>query len=259
MTGFRKKTLEIVLVGLSLFAHFAFAQKIDSTKTINHVGGGVTATNNGISLLPTFSLGKPAVIFDMSVGNKKLSFEPQLRFSMKGKPWVFLFWWRYKLLENEKFFIRIGAHPAFAFKTVPITINGDTSQTMIAHRYLAGEFSPNYYIKKNISIGIYYLHSHGFDEGATRTTHFITVNSNFSNIKLSANYYMKFFPQLYYLRIDEKEGYYGTATLTFARRNFPLSLQSILNQTIETNIPAKRDFVWNASLIYTFNNEFVRK
>lgn len=254
----RESTLLLVFV-FSIFTHFAFSQKVDSTKTIKRFGGAVTITNNGISLLPTFSLGKPAVMFDMSVGNQKLSFEPQFRFSLEGKPWAFLFWWRYKLLQTEKFKINVGAHPAIAFRTIPISINGDTNETIVAQLYLAGEFSPNYFITKNISIGMYYLYSHGFEEGATKNTHFVTINSNFTNIKLSDQFFMKFNPQVYYLRMDERDGYYVTATLTLAKRNFPLSLQSILNQTIETNIPAKSDFVWNVSLIYSFNKEYVKK
>ncbi len=259
-TWFKTRISTLLLVfAFSIFTHFVFSQKVDSIKTINHFGGAVTVTNNGISLLPTFSLGKPAVMFDMSVGNKKLSFEPQLRFSLEGNPWAFLFWWRYKLLNTDKFQVKVGAHPAIAFKTVPtISMNGDTNETIVAQRYLAMEFSPNYFITKNISIGIYYLHSHGFDEGATKNTHFVTINSNISNIKLSEQFFLKFNPQIYYLRMDELEGYYVTATFTLASRNFPLSLQSIVNQTIETNIPARNDFVWNVSLIYSFNKDYVK-
>jgi len=38
-----------------------------------------------------FTLGKPAAIFDLSVGNERLAFEPQFRFSLEGKPWSFIF------------------------------------------------------------------------------------------------------------------------------------------------------------------------
>jgi hypothetical protein len=82
----------LLLWVLLLFNHLAFSQEADSTKAVYHFGGAVTVTNNGISLLPTFSLDKPAVMFDMSVGGKKLSFEPQFRFSLEGKPWAFIFW-----------------------------------------------------------------------------------------------------------------------------------------------------------------------
>ena len=198
-------------------------------------------------------------MFDINVGNKKLSFEPQFRFSLEGKPWSFLFWWRYKLLNTDKFQVKVGAHPAIAFRTVPtISMNGDTNETVVVQHYLAGEFSPNYFITKNVSIGIYYLYSHGFEEGATKNTHFVTINSNFSNIKLSEQFYMKFNPQVYYLRMDERDGYYVTVTLTLAKRDFPLTLQSIVNQSIKTNIPSRKDFVWNMSLIYSFNKEYIK-
>jgi hypothetical protein len=239
--------------------HTAFSQTMDSTKTIHHVGGAVTVTNNGISLLPTFSLGKPAVMFDLNVGNKKLTFEPQFRFSLEGKPWTFLFWWRYKLVNTDRFQVKVGAHPAIAFRPVLVPINGDTNETLVAQRYLAGEFSPNYLITKNISIGMYYLYSHGFSESATKNTHFLTVNASFSNIKLSEKFLLKVNPQVYYLQMDANDGYYVTATLGLSKKNFPLSLQSILNQAINTNIPAKSDFVGNVSLIYAFSQEFVKK
>ena len=60
--------------------------KKDSAASIGHFGGAISVTNNGISLIPTFSLGKPAIIFDMSAGKRRLSFEPQLRFGLDGKP-----------------------------------------------------------------------------------------------------------------------------------------------------------------------------
>lgn len=254
-----RKFKTLLFFALAMFAKYAFSQDLDSTKTINHFGGAVTVTNNGISLLPTFSLGKPAVMFDMKVGKNKLSFEPQFRFSMEGKPWSFLFWWRYKLLSMDKFKLTVGAHPAVAFKTVTSFINGDTNEALVAQRYLAGEFSPNYFLTKHINIGMYYLYSHGFKESASKHTHFLTINSTISNIKLTEWFLLKLNPQVYYLKIDERDGYYFTATVTFIKQNFPLTIQSILNQAIETNIPARSNFVWNVSLIYSFRNEFVKK
>jgi hypothetical protein len=85
----KRTFLLIVLLNLSFLA---FSQMRDSTKVANYFSGGVTVTNNGISLIPTFSLGKPAALFDLTAGRGKLSFEPQFRFSLEGKPWTFFFW-----------------------------------------------------------------------------------------------------------------------------------------------------------------------
>ena len=128
----------VIILSLSLTAS---SQSPESTKLPSHFNGAVTVTNNGIPFIPTFSLGKPAVIFDLSVG-KRFSFDPQFRFALEGKPWSFLFWWRYKLVTNEKFLFSIGAHPALSFKALIIPTETGTQEIIKVQRYLAGELSP---------------------------------------------------------------------------------------------------------------------
>lgn len=70
---------------------------------------------------------------------------------------------------------------------------------------------------------------------------------------------MKFYPQIYYFRMDAKDGFYITVSLTLSRRDFPLSVQTIVNQHFTTSIPCGDKFVWNLSLIYAFNLEYARK
>jgi len=218
----------------------------------------VTVTNKGISFIPTFTLGKPAIIFDMSVG-RRLSFDPQMRFALEGKPWSFLFWWRYKLLNTSKIHLIVGGHPALSFSTKTLLVNGVSQETITANRYVAGELSPNYFLTKNISIGMYYLYSRGIEKYITQNTHFITINSNFSNIRLSDQFFIRFNPQVYYLIMDEKDGYYCTASLGLAIRNFPLSISALFNKSIMTNITANQDFIWNLSFTYVFNKKYVER
>ena len=68
-----------------------FSQDSNNVNLINHISGRIATTNNGISLIPTFSLGKPALLFTLSLGKNKLSFEPDFNFSLEGKPWSMLF------------------------------------------------------------------------------------------------------------------------------------------------------------------------
>ena len=49
-----KLLLFFILVNLS---QSCFSQTNDSTKSISHFSGAVSVTNNGISFVPTFSLG----------------------------------------------------------------------------------------------------------------------------------------------------------------------------------------------------------
>lgn len=249
----------LLLISMLAITYVTSAQNTDSSRAPFHLKTGVTVTNKGISLLPTFTLGKPAAIFDLSMGRKKLFFEPQLRFALDGKPWSFIFWWRYKLVNREKLKIGIGAHPSMVFRNVTSSVNGTDTKTIQVQRYFAAEFSPNYYVAKNISLGLYYLFSHGLDQGAVPYTHFITVNSHFSNIQLGGDFFVRLHPQLYYLNQNNSDGFYFTNTLTLGKNRFPLSIQSIQNQPLKTNITAGRKFIWNLSLVYSHSSIFTNK
>jgi hypothetical protein len=251
----QKKTVLSVFI-LSMLVHFSFSQKTNDTKSVSHFAGTISVTNNGISLIPTFSLNKPAVLFNLSVGKGRLSFEPDMRFSLEGKPWTFLFWWRYRV-KTDKFLFSFGAHPAMNFRTEISPTTGD--EMIVTRRFLAGELSPNYLVSEKISLGMYYLYSHCFDKGAPENTHFLTLNSNFSNIRLTKQFFMRFTPQFYYLKQDTRDGFYFTTALTLAKRNFPIYLSSIINKTIETDIVGSKNFVWNISLTYSFNKMYAEK
>ncbi len=242
-----------------LAVHVSFSQKADSIKVLSHFSGSAAVTNNGISIVPSFSLGKPAVIFNLSMGKKRFSFDPDLRFSLAGKPWSFLFWGRYKLAGSGRFQMSAGTHLGLNFKTSVLPINGDTSETTVTRRYLAGELFPRYLLTKNISIGIYYLYSHGLDAGTIGNTNFLTFQTGFSNIELPKQLFMKFTPQFYYLKLDKQDGFYFTASLTLARKKFPLAISAIVNKTIQTDIAGSKDFVWNVSLVYAFHKNYVEQ
>jgi hypothetical protein len=241
----------LLFIAILLFAFTSFSQKTDSLNHPIQVSGAFTVTNSGISVIPTFTLGKPATIFDMVVRKNHFSFEPQLRFAIEDvKPWSFVFWLRYRLVDNQKFKMSIGGHPSTVFSNTIITTNGVTKEAITVRRYWAGELSPTYALSKNVSVGVYYLYARGLAD-ASRNTNFVALNSNFSNINLGGDFFMKAAPQVYYLKIDNNDGYYATSTFTLAKRHFPLAISSIVNKKIESNVPSD-DFVWNVSLVYSY-------
>jgi len=252
----QRNSVLLVFVFL-LLAHFSFSQATDSAKSISHFSGTVSVTDNGISIIPAFSLNKPAAVFDLSAGKGRLSFEPYLGFSLEGKPWSFLFWWRYKLKQEGKFKINTGAYYGLAFSSVPVLNNGISTKTITAQRYLAGEFVPNYFLSKNIRVGVYYLYSHGLESYAIQNTHFLTLNSSFTNIKLTNEFFLNLTPQFYYLNLDGVDGFYFTSVLNLAKKNFPLSVSYQMNKIIKTNI-AGPNYIGSASIVYSFNNNYVR-
>ena len=52
----------ILLLTLCLTAAEAFSQTADSTQHVISFKGSLSATNNGFSFIPSFSLGKPAAM-----------------------------------------------------------------------------------------------------------------------------------------------------------------------------------------------------
>ncbi len=231
------------------------AQTSDTIPKTGRFSGAITLTSKGLSTFPNLTLGKPAAVFDFSAGAEKLRFEPTLRFALDGKPWTFLFWGRYEVLNTEKFQFKLGAHPAYAFKTIEVTENGTTSEIHRVHMYLAGELAPLFYITKNISIGPYYIYANGISNGTVQNSNFISFRAIFSNINLSDNYYLKLYAQTYFLKLDDVDGFYVNSTLSFNRRNFPFSISSTINKSIDSTIPGD-DFLWNINLTYSFNTRY---
>ena len=237
----------------------ANSQKIDSAKKDFYLKAASTITNKGISYIPNFSLGKPAIIFDLSMGNGKLFFEPQLRFSLMGEPWAFLFPVRYKLKSKGKFQMTLCVNPLMNFKNVTYTVKGVSTTDLVNRRYLGGEFRPNYLITKNISIGALYLYFRGVSNGAIQNTNFVSVNTNFSDIKLGSTFFTKINAQFYYLNQGGFDGFYFNPALTLSKRKFPFSVQTMMNLTIDSNIPGNQKLIWNVSLIYAFNKTYIPK
>jgi acetyltransferase-like isoleucine patch superfamily enzyme len=248
----------ILLPVLLSFVQLSFSQQKDSIHKSLQLKGAITITNKGISFVPTFTLGKPAAIFNLSLGKRKLFVEPELRFSLKGRPWAYLFWVRYKPLSTGKFQMNIGTHLGLNHRYDSISVNGTVSTTgLVVRRYLAGELAPNYFLSKNVSIGGYYMYSRGIDKGTIKNTHFVTINSNISNIKIGDQFYARINPQLYYLALDARDGLFITSSLNIYKRNFPISFQSIINKSLDTDIAGSEKFLWNVSLIYAFDKTYV--
>lgn len=253
----RLKNLTIRVLPVFFLLQINILVSAQSSDTIESrfLRGTATVTTKGLSTFPNLTLGKPAAIFDFSMGGEKFRFDPTMRFGLDGKPWTFIFWMRYQTLDTEKFGLRFGAHPAYSFKTIAVTQNGKATQILRTHQYLAAEIAPVYFITKNISIGPYYIYSRGVDKDAVRNSNFITLMANFRSINLSDNTFLRLMAQTYYLKMDANNGFYVNSTLSLNRRNFPFSVSTTVNKAIESTLPGN-DFLWNINLTYTFSRNF---
>ncbi len=259
-----RRTIDIKSVSFCLMILFmttcsqvAFSQDEVAKKTY-HFNGNVSVTNNGFSFIPTFSLGKPAFVSELSVGGKKFSFDPQFRFDLDGlKPWSFIFIWRYKAINTDKFQMRVGAHlPAISFRERNYVMNGVTKEQLIPIRFITPELIPTYKLTDKVSLGIYYIWGIGLEkEDQTKNTQFASFRAYLTNIKLTQQVFLKWTPQFYYINLDGTDGIYTAHAITLAHKKFPVSISSTMNIEIDSDVPSK-DFDWNISLIYSFKNEF---
>ena len=125
------KRLSIFLfIALLVFFPMAGICQEENRRFLDDFRGLASITHNGISLVPSFSLGDPALLFDLKFTKGRVSFEPDMRFALEGKPWSMLFWFRYKAIQNKKFSLRVGAHPALNFRTVSIIRDGETEEAL---------------------------------------------------------------------------------------------------------------------------------
>jgi hypothetical protein len=253
-------TKPILLLALLVFSIMAFGQTADSTKHSLHLGGSISANNNGFSLVPTFSLGKPAIQTGFNIsGKRRLSFHPQFWYSMLDyKPWSFIFIWRYKLVKREKFELVLGTHaPAINFRSATVTENGVQKDVIKARRfYPALEVLPFFHVKKKTSLSFYYLFGTGIEKEVSTKNHFISFRADFNDFPLTRQLYLRFNPQAYYLLLGDEAGWYAAGSLALAKRNCPLSISTMVNKSLKTEI-ADTDFEWNVGLTYTFGRSYI--
>jgi len=110
-----------------------------------------------------------------------------------------------------------------------------------------------------VTLGVYYLYGYGLeDTDQARHGHFVSFRSSFTNVRLSNQLYLRFNPQLYYLKQDARDGFFVASSLALAKTDFPFSIATTMNKAIKTDLVVK-DFDWNVSVIYSFHEEYVRK
>jgi len=245
---------------LLIFASFfvftsLIAQEQAPAKPTGQFGGVITATNNGVSIIPSFTLGRPALLFDLSLSGERFSFDPMLRFGMDGKPWSFVFWGRFKAIKDKPFTLTVGAHPAFIFAERIVKVNGQEKTMFVSQRFLAMEVAPMYKFSNRFSLGLYYLRGHGFNPIPPDNSNFLALNTVVSNIPVGGDFNLRVNPQLFYLKVDDTSGTYFTSNFTVTKPGFPIGFQGLFNQKIKSTIPGD-DFIWNVGLLYLLSTPY---
>lgn len=235
-----------------------FAQNEDSsTAKVYNFTAAVTIQSKGISTIPNLTLGKPAIVFDLKLG-RKLTFEPQFRFALDGKPWAMVFWWRYYETISNKFKVTYHTNYSLSYKSITSYTSSGTSQDLIrTTRYLVGAIEPNYRINNHIGVGMYLFYNRGLESFITRNTYMFSFRPTFSNIPITKNVVVVIAPEIYSLIMDKNNGVFFNSRFLISRKNFPLAISGLINKPLKSTIPSEYDFLWNVGLSYTFNKKFI--
>jgi hypothetical protein len=247
----------ILSVLLIVISNTISSQKGDSTNTkISSFTGAVTIQSKGISTIPNLTLGKPAAVFDLKLG-RKLTFEPQFRFSLDGKPWAMVFWWRYYGSIGSKFRVTLHTNYSLAYKSLTYYTSSEASQEVIrTTRYMVGAIAPNYQVNKYIAIGMYLFYNRGIEEYITRNTYMVSFRPCVSNIPITKNIVARLDPEIYYLKMDDNDGVFLNTRFLISKKNLPVSVSGLINKPLQSNIPSDYDFLWNVGITYTFNKKY---
>lgn len=231
-----------------------WAQSADSTQSITQFSGSVGITNNGFSIIPSFSLNSPAVIANMSWRKKRFSFDPDIRLVPNGSKGGILLWLRYRVIENKKFSLRLGVHPAANLIRKTVLDVGVSREITEMLRFAAFEVVPSYQISKNFGVSAVYLQGHALQNFGPQFTNVLFLNTSITNIRLNDNWRFNLFPSVFFLYSDGYRGDYLTVTGILTHKKLPFSLQSTINQTFKSDLPGNQNFMWNVGLNYNFNS-----
>lgn len=244
--GRRGRAAALVVIAGACLARTAFAQAATAPGATS-VSGAITVTNNGISTIPTFSLGRPAVTFDVSIRHRRLSIDPQIRYGLDGVPWVFLFWGRYRVFSGRKFNFTAGGQTGVNFRQSIVSIGGVTREIIVARRYIASELQPTWTVARDVGVGGYWLYSRALERDVARNINYVALRANHANLFRTRGVAVQLLVQPYYLRQDDRDGSYINAALGVARTGLPVSLGASGTVPLRTNVPFGDKTVWNVS------------
>ena len=172
----RSRTVVLVLAMMPALVHPVAAQDSVKVAPPTVLGGALTLTRRASPWFPASrweSRRRPRHL-DRA---RRTELRAAVPHGSHGKPWAFLFWGRYRLLDRGPLHVTIGAHPALSFRSSSVTIGGVERDVIVARRYLAGELFAAYTLSRHIAVGPYYLASHAFENDVARTTQFLAARA----------------------------------------------------------------------------------
>jgi hypothetical protein len=212
------------------------------------VSGFVSLNSNGIAPIPSFSLGKPAIIAGITLRKNRFSYDPQLSYSTDFKPWIIDNWLHYRLIQNIKFELRTGINSSAFFSDIA-TAEGKIWQ---CQRYGTLELAGTYGLSGKSTLSLLAWYDKGFDKG-TITGYIVNLIADKPDIKIGRKLIAGINAQFFYLDYtDKNDGLFLSPKAALGVRNIPFSIFFQCTQPLHSNISPYPGFRWNAGAAFNF-------
>lgn len=231
-----------------LFNTWILSNKPDTLKTSLSIHGNIQLTNNAISPVPSFSLGKPALLTTLFLQNGRLTFSPEFNFDLEAKPWSVNTWLRYQVIQQEKWDFTLGNNLSLFFKKNNPALTKEEYQLQ---RYQAFEFNLGYHFSKMHGINLMYWKSQALDEVGVKNGLFIMLVGQIGDLWSGKNIRIGIRPSLFV--IDNTAPFYGLftsqiSTIYFKKIPFNISFQTVHPHHTEP----ETKFNWNLGVNFQF-------
>lgn len=230
------------------------AAQTDSTKYKPELSGVIILTTNGISQIPAYSLNKPAISAFFFLKLKRFSYEPDINYGIDGRPWGMGNSFMYLVMDKKKLKFKSGLALGLAFSYPEVLQGGDMVKINKSERYLIAKLIPSYLISKKTTLSLNYWYARNLEQKSINSINFLSAVLSISNISVSQKMYCNIFPQIFYLNVDEEDGFFFSPIAAFGIKNFPLYLSTQVNATLLNNMTSDPGFKWNVALNYNFSS-----
>ncbi len=222
--------------------------KPDSLKTPLSIHGNIQLTNNAISPVPSFSLGKPALLTTLYLQKGRFTFSPEFNFDLEAKPWSVNTWLRYQIIQQKKWDLILGNNFSLFFKKNNPAL---TKEEFQLQRYQAFEFNLGYHFTKMRGVNLMLWKSQSLDEVGIKKGFFMMLLAQMGDFYNGKNIRIGIRPSLFV--IDNSApftGYFASqiSTMYFKKIPFNISFQTVHPLHSEP----KTKFNWNLGLNFQF-------
>jgi len=239
-----------VCFSLFLISVILFSQENnDTTGKKLKASCAFSINSNGISSIPAFSLGDPAIMVAVGLAKGRFSFDPVLAYDLEMKPWFFDSWVHYLIVDKPAFKLRTGINFSMYFSDLLLP---EDEIVLQGQRYWAFELAGIYNINPKTSLTVLVWNDRGQDPG-TITGIYTSLAIDRSEIPVGKRVLLAGSLQIFNIAYDgNNDGLFISPRIAGSIRKVPVSLFFQAIQPITTNISPYPGFKWNIGASYSF-------